>query len=224
MDLETQPLLVEPSAERVRIEQGGCGGGASWTVKPWSLLMSELLHPPADPLGGGAPAVGAGASPGASSRQRTDGDAAPFAVDWQVRPSLREARPAELGTGFKVPVPAGGLDFTFGVARALGTVVVTARGMIDEVGARTLVHALGDLIENQGNMTVVVDLHDVTDVDPRCLDIFVTAHNWALIRGGHLSLTGVRLRVARALVDTGVDHLVKVTSDRILAVPAACSD
>jgi anti-anti-sigma factor len=153
--------------------------------------------------------VQASPSSAAGSRHRTAADGAPSAVHRQVRPTPLEAGAAET------------MSFTFGVARALGTVVVTARGVIDEVGACALNHVLSDLVENQGNMTVVVDLHDVTDVDPRCLDIFVAAHHWALIRGGPLSLTGVRLRVARALAETGVDRLVKVTSDRILAVPAS---
>jgi anti-anti-sigma factor len=112
------------------------------------------------------------------------------------------------------------MRFTVDVARVLGTVVVTARGTIDEVGAGVLEHVLVDLIENQGNMTVVVDLHGVTDMDLGCSDVFVTAHHCAIIRGGQLSLTGVRLRVAQALEATGVNRLVKVTADRILAVPA----
>ena len=180
-------------------------------------MSSELLHPQADPLGGGAP----------------------FAVGWREGPSPSEAgstspRPAsamyptvgaaDLGTGVEMPAAARTTELTFGVARALGTVVVTAQGVLDEVGACALVHVLGDLIENQGNMAVVVDLHDVTDVDPQCLDIFVTAHHWAIVRGGQLSLTGARLRVARALEETGVNRLVKVTSDRILAFPAGFSD
>ena len=160
-------------------------------------MSSELSPPHADPLDGSVvdarPTAGAGGPPPSTA------DGPVFAVDWQVRP---------------------GAPLAFSIARALGTVVVTARGTLDEVGSLVLEHVLYDLIENQGNMTVVVDLHGVTDVVPGCQDIFVTAHGWATIRGGQLTLTGARLRVARALEEAGVNRLVKVTSDRILAVPA----
>ena len=61
-------------------------------------------------------------------------------------------------------------------------------------------------------------LDGMSEFDPDCLDIFVTAHGWAIMRGGQLSLTGARHRAA-ALEASGVVRLVKVTSDRILAIP-----
>jgi anti-anti-sigma factor len=144
----------------------------------------------------------------------------PFAVDWQVRPPSAEAQAVDQGDAPRIPAAGRRRGLTFDIARVLGTVVVSAQGCLDEVGAQALSHVLDDLIENQGNMAVVVDLDGVTDVDHRCLDIFVTAQHWAVIRGGRLSLTGARRGVARALEVTGVDRLVQVTSDRMLAVPA----
>lgn len=185
-------------------------------------MSSELVHPQAD--GGGVSVVGAGPWPGAGSRPRTAAEGSALPPGGQVRRSPPKAASADRRGDVTIPAAAGATGFTFAVARALGTVVVTAGGTIDAIAARALAHVLGDLIENQGNMTVVVDLHDVIDVDPRCLDIFVTAHHWAILRGGQLSLTGSRLRVARALEETGVNRLVAVTSDRILAVPASFGD
>lgn len=159
-------------------------------------------------------------------------EVATFAVDWQVDPGS-----AWIGSGKKevadpAPVPAtadrwlagegaaDGPGFSFAVGRALGTVVVTARGTLDAAGSRVLKAVLGDLIDNQGNLAVVVDLHHVTDVDPECLGIFVTAHGWAVMRGGHLCLAGVGPRVASALEEAGVARLVKMAAARILALPA----
>ena len=177
-------------------------------------MSSERVQ---DPLGGRGTVAEGDPRPGAGGQRLNAADGPPFAVDWQVRPSPATEGAADLGV--EPENPARG--FTFDIARALGTVVVSARGMVDEAGAGVLKQVLVDLIENQGNMTVVVDLHGVTDVDPRCVDVFVAAHHWAIIRGGELALTGVRHQVARALEVTGVDRLVKVTTDRILAIPAS---
>jgi anti-anti-sigma factor len=111
--------------------------------------------------------------------------------------------------------------FGFAIARALGTVVVALRGPIDAAGSSVLKTVLGDLIENQGNLAVVIDVHDVTDVEPAGLDVFVIAQGWALVRGGQVVIAGAEHRVARALELAGVARLVKVTSDRILAVPSS---
>ena len=187
-------------------------------------MTSEQVPPPTGAHRGGEGGRGVAVRPrpvsgasGPASASSAAGVA--FAVEWQVRPAdealVTEPRPEPT-----ILAVAPRTGFTFDIARALGTVVVTARGTLDAHGARALRHVLEDLIESQGNMDVVVDLHDVVDVDVRCLDVFVTAHGWAVLRGSALSLTGARRRVAQALEETGVSGLVKVTSDRILALPA----
>ena len=182
-------------------------------------MSSELSPPHADPLDGSL-VIEARPTPGAGGPPPSTAEGPVFAVDWQVRPGAVEADRADPGLRPKTRSAAEATPLAFSIARALGTVVVSARGTLDDVGSLVLEHVLYDLIENQGNMTVVVDLHGVTDVVPGCQDIFVTANGWATIRGGQLTLTGARLRVARALEEAGVNRLVKVTSDRILAVPA----
>ena len=178
-------------------------------------MSPGVLHPHSRSRPGGVPAD-----------QRTAGSAGPtadmlgFSVDWQVGVGSSEADAATTAVEPPAPKARPRSEFSFTIARALGTVVVSARGPLDDRSSRTLRDVLTDLIENQGNMTVVVDLHDMTDVDPACLDIFVAAHGLATIRGGHLSLTGARDQVGRALNASGVARLVKVTADRILVVPA----
>lgn len=178
-------------------------------------MSSGVLHPHSSSRPGGVPPDQGGAGPAGLTA-----DMLGFSVDWQVGVSAAEADTGTKALAPQAPTAPQGREFGFDIARALGTVVVSARGALDDRSSRLLRDVSTDLIENQGNMTVVVDLHDVTDIDPACLDIFVTAHGWATIRGGHLSITGARGQVARALDASGVARLVKVTADRILALPA----
>ncbi|MGI8776293.1 MAG: STAS domain-containing protein [Acidimicrobiales bacterium] len=62
--------------------------------------------------------------------------------------------------------------FSMAIGRALGTVVVTAHGDLDDAGAANLERVLDDLIDGQGNLHVVVDLHDVGAVGPSGLSMF----------------------------------------------------
>ena len=56
--------------------------------------------------------------------------------------------------------------FYVAVGRALGTVVVTVHGNIDVEGCHVLHRLVRDLVEDQGNLDVVLDLWDVDDIDP----------------------------------------------------------
>jgi len=162
-----------------------------------------------------------GAAPGAAG-------AAAFAVDWQVGDGSRQesvppADPgAEPSAAAHEGLPAGprtaereGLELV--VDRALGIVVVTARGTLDDAGSRAVEALLGNLIDVQGQLSVVVDLRGVTRADPGCLAVFVVAHGWTQLRGGQLVLAGVHDRLAAALDAAGVSRLVKVTAERIAA-------
>lgn len=178
-------------------------------------MSSGVSHPHSRSLPDGVPLDAGTAGPAGQAA-----DMLGFSVDWQVRVGSAEADTATTGLEPPASTARQGSEFSFDIARALGTVVVSAWGALDGRSSRTPRDVLADLIENQGNMTVVVDLHGMTDVDPACLDIFVAAHGWATLRGGQLSLTGARDQVAGALDASGVARLVKVTPDRILAVPA----
>jgi anti-anti-sigma regulatory factor len=46
-----------------------------------------------------------------------------------------------------------------------------------------------ELIDNQGNLSVMVDLKDITVADSALVDVLVTAADAARSRGGELSLS-----------------------------------
>lgn len=76
--------------------------------------------------------------------------------------------------------------FSFEISRIAGRVVVSAHGTLDSAASPILDRALRDLIDNQGNMAVVVDLADVTMPDQACTGVLLEA---ADARGG-IAVTG----------------------------------
>ena len=85
-------------------------------------------------------------------------------------------------------VPFSRRAFTFEVSRVIGCVVVTAHGRLDSSACPALDRALRDLIDDQGNMAVVVDLADVTVADLECTGVLLAAAASATRRGGELTL------------------------------------
>ncbi|HET7486550.1 MAG TPA: STAS domain-containing protein [Acidimicrobiales bacterium] len=85
--------------------------------------------------------------------------------------------------------PAPGSAFTFDITRDMGVVVVTAHGRLDATSGATLRAVLVDLIEGQGNLRVVVDLHAASVVDPSIVEVLVAASASATRRGGELTFT-----------------------------------
>lgn len=75
-----------------------------------------------------------------------------------------------------------------GVSRYQGTVVVTIHGDLDGLRAGDLGYMLADLIDGQGNRSIIVDLHDATALDPRWLSVFTDAMARARRRGATLTL------------------------------------
>ena len=73
--------------------------------------------------------------------------------------------------------------FSFGVSRALSTVVITLHGDVDQPSVEGLTATLRDLLDDQRNRTVVVDMQDVSGVDPSALTLFRDALGWARRRG-----------------------------------------
>ncbi len=77
---------------------------------------------------------------------------------------------------------------SFAIGRVGGTVVVTVRGEVDRTGVQDLAGVLRDLIDNQGNGTVVVDLRDVAGADPSLVEVFSAASDWARRHGARFSV------------------------------------
>ena len=68
--------------------------------------------------------------------------------------------------------------FKFAVSRALSTAVVTLHGELDQPRVEGLTSILRTLIDDRSNRTVVVDLHDVSRVDPSATTLFNDAIGW----------------------------------------------
>ena len=78
--------------------------------------------------------------------------------------------------------------FKFAISRALSTAVVTLHGELDEPRVEGLTSILRNLIDDRSNRTVVVDLHDVSGVDPSATTLFTDAIGWARRRGARFFL------------------------------------
>lgn len=74
------------------------------------------------------------------------------------------------------------------VSRFQGTVVVSVHGDLDGPRADDLGYLLTDLIDGQGNRSLIVDLRDATAVDPARLSVFTVADAQARRRGATLQL------------------------------------
>jgi anti-anti-sigma factor len=98
----------------------------------------------------------------------------------------------------------------------MGVVVVTAHGPLDAANGAVLESVLADLIEGQGNLTVVVDLHDVPAVDAAGLAVLVASAEAAAGRGGNLTLADPWGPVAAGLEAIGLGSAVTMTHRRRL--------
>ena len=78
--------------------------------------------------------------------------------------------------------------FKFAVSRALSTAVVTLHGELDPPNVHRVTPVLRKVIDDQCNKTVVVDLRDVSGVDPSATTLFNEAIGWARRRGARLFL------------------------------------
>jgi anti-anti-sigma factor len=98
-----------------------------------------------------------------------------------------------------VRAPSSPRGFWFDVSRVSGRVVVTAHGTLDTSVSPVLARVLRDLIDDQGNMAVVVDLGDVTVADLACTGVLLAAACSAASRGGELIVAAPPAAVAWAL-------------------------
>jgi anti-anti-sigma regulatory factor len=100
---------------------------------------------------------------------------------------------------------------SFAIARELGVVVVTVRGILDAADCVRLEGTLRDLIDNQGNLAVMVDLQELIGLAPRGLDVFRRAAAWAAVHGGELLVRGPSDGVHRAIEEAGLVARVTAT-------------
>ena len=179
------PALAAPAAPVVFPSAPGAAAVASPDPpqeKPQPLLGRGAAPPPATPV---------------SASRELDPVVRP-PVDVPVRPrpcrdTISSSRPA----------------FSVAISRALGTIVVTVHGVLDD-RAGELRRTLGDLIGQHQNQDVVVDLRDMTVADGTHLKLFMDASNHAREAGGHLALSGPGHATAAALARAGLTEVLDV--------------
>ncbi len=103
------------------------------------------------------------------------------------------------------------VPFQVVVSRDLGTVVVTVRGELDTYTAPRLRDDFKDLIDDQGNLTVVVDLGEMTFVDSSGLAVLVEALKRMRCHGGNLTLANPNRNTAKVLEISGLDRVFTIT-------------
>jgi anti-anti-sigma regulatory factor len=86
--------------------------------------------------------------------------------------------------------------------------VVTVHGQLDGESSNHLSDILVDLIDGQGNLSIVVDLHDAGATDPDCLWILSEAAERANRRSGTMKVGAVPAAIRSALELRGLDAFV----------------
>lgn len=114
----------------------------------------------------------------------------------------RSFRPPE-ATGF-------GTDFSLTFTRDSGAVVVGVSGELDCATASILEERLEDLLSDQGNLSIVLDLSDMTFVDSTGLAVFVTAYRHLHERGGSLLLRRPSASTWKVFETTGLDRVLPI--------------
>jgi anti-anti-sigma factor len=107
-------------------------------------------------------------------------------------------------TVWKAPFMLDGSHFSLLFSRSLGKVVVRVRGTLNARTAPALRARLVDVIDNQGNRSVVVELQEMTAVDNAGLFVLADALRRMDSQGGELLLSGPTPRVHEQLRAFGV--------------------
>lgn len=96
------------------------------------------------------------------------------------------------------------------IGRYQGTVVVTVHGQLDRQRAPHLDLVLADLIDGQGNLSIIVDLRDVTATatDADRASLFADAAGRARRHRGLIRLDKPPALLHEALLQRGLGHLV----------------
>ncbi len=104
-------------------------------------------------------------------------------------------------------------SFTFTVSRVSSRVVVTGHGTLDRAGCATLDRILRDLIDDQGNLAVVVELTNVAVSRLECAGVLAEAAEAAARRGGELVVIDAPDVVAWALAVARTGGHIAVTGE-----------
>lgn len=133
-----------------------------------------------------------------------EGDAWAVVAAPAARVPIPAGEPAATASERPMTAPRGSAHATstawhLVVRRTGSAVVVEVEGDLDSVTSAAVEHVLRDLIEDQGNLEVVVDLHDVGRADAEALAVFLSASRIARQRRAALLLRDAPDAIKRAL-------------------------
>ena len=111
--------------------------------------------------------------------------------------------------------------FALAVSRAMGVVVVTAHGHLGASEADVLQAVLADLIEGQGNLKVVLDVHDVSGIDGSSLEALAAAVEAATQLGGDLTFADPNETSIKALEAVGLGDAITLARKCSQRAPAS---
>lgn len=105
------------------------------------------------------------------------------------------------------------VSFSILFGRDGGTVVVRIAGDLDVATAPQLEHGLSGLIDGQGNLSIRVELGEVTFIDSIGLTTLVRALRQVRDRGGDLVLANPTPTTLRVLELVGLTQVFRITAD-----------
>lgn len=97
-------------------------------------------------------------------------------------------------------------------SRTRGSVVVTVRGDLDVSTGHLLRKGLVDLIDGQGNLSLVLDVSRVSFIDSAGIGVLVGAHRRLRDKGGSLVLRAPSRQMAGVLDATGLSATLTVVT------------
>ena len=87
---------------------------------------------------------------------------------------------------------------------------MAVHGEVDPHSARILRALLLDVVEGQGNLSVTLDMSDVTFIDSAGLTVLLELHGRAVERGGRFVLHNARPSTARMFEITGLNQILRL--------------
>lgn len=102
-------------------------------------------------------------------------------------------------------------SFSVHFSRDDSQVVVRLAGELDAATAPYLQEALAGVVDDQGNLSVRVDLGDVTFIDSTGLSVLVRTWERLRLKGGELALTNPRPSTLKVFHVVGLSSIFNIT-------------
>lgn len=105
---------------------------------------------------------------------------------------------------------SGTSRFSLDFSRRGRAVSVAVRGEVDRDSTAVLRALLLDVVEGQGNLSVALDLSEMTFIDSAGLSLLLEMHGRAVERGGSFVLHNPRPAAARVFEIVGLSQILSI--------------